>query len=268
MSYLVCDRCEGYYELQPGESPEDFSDKCECGGHLSYVQDLEEADGLNEVCQGRGFELKKPIVTEKQVIFRILFTVPAICFFMICAIYGGSVPWAVLNQLVFEPDSVTNFFGYVELFIVMSIFAGCFLVAAVALSWRLYVNYLMEYRTDLRWVAIVIAFVVAIVIGSFGERYLGDLFVIGPLIGGFVAGCIVGKSYMDGLVNGGFPAGMAGFISIIILIFLFGGSNAGTSFEVILSGTLILAIPYFMAFFIVGSIGGMLGAGIRKKVSR
>ena len=33
-SYLVCNRCGGYYELQPGESPKDFSLECECGGHL------------------------------------------------------------------------------------------------------------------------------------------------------------------------------------------------------------------------------------------
>ena len=33
-SYLVCNKCGGYYELQPGESPKDFSLECECGGHL------------------------------------------------------------------------------------------------------------------------------------------------------------------------------------------------------------------------------------------
>lgn len=41
MGYLVCDNCEGYYELQAGEKPEDFSDECECGGKLSYVETLE-----------------------------------------------------------------------------------------------------------------------------------------------------------------------------------------------------------------------------------
>jgi heat shock protein HtpX len=33
--YLVCDKCGGYYELQPGESPEDF-EQCQCGGKLEY----------------------------------------------------------------------------------------------------------------------------------------------------------------------------------------------------------------------------------------
>ena len=36
MGYLICDKCGGYYELQPGEKPEDFSNECECGGELIY----------------------------------------------------------------------------------------------------------------------------------------------------------------------------------------------------------------------------------------
>jgi len=35
-NFLVCDTCGGYYELQTGESPEDFSDECDCGGHLEH----------------------------------------------------------------------------------------------------------------------------------------------------------------------------------------------------------------------------------------
>ena len=39
MSYLVCDKCGSYYELQPGESQDDFTDECECGGKLFYESD-------------------------------------------------------------------------------------------------------------------------------------------------------------------------------------------------------------------------------------
>ena len=42
MGFLVCKECGGYYELQEGESPEDFSDKCECGGLLEYAPSLDE----------------------------------------------------------------------------------------------------------------------------------------------------------------------------------------------------------------------------------
>ncbi|MBW4257556.1 zinc ribbon domain-containing protein [Methanobacterium sp. YSL] len=34
--FLVCNKCGGYYELQKGESPDDFSQECDCGGHLEY----------------------------------------------------------------------------------------------------------------------------------------------------------------------------------------------------------------------------------------
>jgi hypothetical protein len=32
--YLICNNCGGYYELQAGESPEDFDLECDCGGRL------------------------------------------------------------------------------------------------------------------------------------------------------------------------------------------------------------------------------------------
>jgi H+/Cl- antiporter ClcA len=40
MGYLICDKCGGHYELKSGESPEDFV-KCECGGALEYVENLD-----------------------------------------------------------------------------------------------------------------------------------------------------------------------------------------------------------------------------------
>ena len=36
MSFLICDKCNGSYELRPGESPEDFDLACECGGELKF----------------------------------------------------------------------------------------------------------------------------------------------------------------------------------------------------------------------------------------
>ena len=38
--YLVCDKCNGYYKLQSGESPQDFTNKCECGGKLTYKDSI------------------------------------------------------------------------------------------------------------------------------------------------------------------------------------------------------------------------------------
>lgn len=37
MPYLVCDKCNSYYKLQPGESAKDF-DRCERGNKLKYYE--------------------------------------------------------------------------------------------------------------------------------------------------------------------------------------------------------------------------------------
>jgi hypothetical protein len=39
--YLICEKCGGYYQLQPDESPDDFG-KCQCGGELEYMKNIED----------------------------------------------------------------------------------------------------------------------------------------------------------------------------------------------------------------------------------
>ena len=68
MGFLICNKCGGYYELQEGESPEDFAGKCDCGGDLKYVQNLDEhvfdeldpIDGIN-ICPNCGKENKNNV---------------------------------------------------------------------------------------------------------------------------------------------------------------------------------------------------------------
>ena len=40
MGFLICDKCDGSYELRPGESPDDFDLACECGGELKFHNSL------------------------------------------------------------------------------------------------------------------------------------------------------------------------------------------------------------------------------------
>ena len=40
MAYLICEKCNGYYELKWGESITDF-EECECGGTLRQVESLD-----------------------------------------------------------------------------------------------------------------------------------------------------------------------------------------------------------------------------------
>lgn len=52
MPFVICNKCGGYYELQKGESPDDF-EACQCGGNLSYVEHspkVEEHDKPKLVC--------------------------------------------------------------------------------------------------------------------------------------------------------------------------------------------------------------------------
>ena len=44
MGYLICGKCKSYYILESGESAKDFTDKCECGGKLRYVENLDIVD--------------------------------------------------------------------------------------------------------------------------------------------------------------------------------------------------------------------------------
>ena len=37
MKFIICDECGGFYELEKGESLEDF-ESCLCGGSLSYAE--------------------------------------------------------------------------------------------------------------------------------------------------------------------------------------------------------------------------------------
>lgn len=47
MPYLICERCNGHYELEKGESIEDFS-SCSCGGDLRYVEDLDDYNSIDD----------------------------------------------------------------------------------------------------------------------------------------------------------------------------------------------------------------------------
>ena len=43
--YLVCDSCQGFYELQTGEKVGDFNRDCDCGGTLDYFKQSQYAHG-------------------------------------------------------------------------------------------------------------------------------------------------------------------------------------------------------------------------------
>lgn len=44
MGYLICSKCKSYYKLQTSESAKNFMDKCDCGGKLRYLENLDIID--------------------------------------------------------------------------------------------------------------------------------------------------------------------------------------------------------------------------------
>jgi uncharacterized membrane protein len=68
MPFLICDECGGYYELQRGESPEDF-ESCLCGGNLTYMESNPEKT-LNHKSKnvGGGNEKDDILVKESEIL--------------------------------------------------------------------------------------------------------------------------------------------------------------------------------------------------------
>jgi hypothetical protein len=56
----LCKNCRGYYKLQPGESPDDFTDNCACGGELRY------AINIDVVGENKTFSNKNESKLDKQ----------------------------------------------------------------------------------------------------------------------------------------------------------------------------------------------------------
>jgi len=78
--YLVCEKCGGYYQLQTGESSEDFSDKCECGGNLKFVQDLDDNSAEGIISEKQNFKDKlKSLLNNKWNLAFIGVLIVVIC---------------------------------------------------------------------------------------------------------------------------------------------------------------------------------------------
>lgn len=123
--------------------------------------------------------------------------------------------------------------------------------------------------------AIGVAFLVTIIIAIFSGLYLPkNVGLIGPVIGGLIAGYIVGGNYTDGIVNGGIPAGIAGLIYLAAIVLLFGNQIVAIASKVgytgsveglIIVGAIAAAFVGFAMYFVLGLIGGIIGVAIKER---
>lgn len=61
MGYLKCKSCEGCYELQTGELPEEF-DRCSCGGELEFYDDKGKKRGYTTYSRERSRKKMHPLL--------------------------------------------------------------------------------------------------------------------------------------------------------------------------------------------------------------
>ena len=123
--------------------------------------------------------------------------------------------------------------------------------------------------------AICVSFIVTIVIAFISGIYLPkNIGLIGPVIGGLIAGYMVGGHYTDGIINSGIPAGIAGLIYLITVVLLFGSQIATIAYKagytgsvetLIIGGVIGAVFAGFAMYFVLGLIGGIIGVALKER---
>ena len=118
MGYLVCKDCGYYYELQPGETANDF-DKCQCGGKLIYRKHLNSGiDDFKDSYHEKSSKTKLPINSKmiKPLGLGILF------------IFGLLIKFHAFNFIIpYLARSNSNFLFSSPVYIILLIVLGFFL---------------------------------------------------------------------------------------------------------------------------------------------
>ncbi|WP_424353783.1 hypothetical protein [Methanobacterium sp. MBAC-LM] len=117
MGYLVCKDCGNYYELQPGETANDY-DRCRCGGKLIYRKYLNSGiDDFNVSSHEKSFKSKlNSSKMIKPLGLGILF------------IFGLLIKFHAFNYIIYYfARSNSNFLFSSPVYIVLLIVLGFFL---------------------------------------------------------------------------------------------------------------------------------------------
>ena len=131
----------------------------------------------------------------------------------------------------------------------------------------------------INWKAIGLGFIFTLVLAYLGN-YIPYLDIpLAPLVGGVIAGYVVGGNYKNGIINGGLSAGIIGFIYTLLVIVITTGSIITTAVNnavattslsgqsgLVIAGIIIFAsIVAFGIYFILGLIGGIIGVVIKER---
>jgi len=104
MGYLICDTCHGYYELENGESPEDFISKCECGGNLEFKDSISHnhgtvSEGRDKIAHGYSYTDKKSFNYKIVMVFGVAIIIIGIIGIIVFNIIGLII--AIVGVLVY-----------------------------------------------------------------------------------------------------------------------------------------------------------------------
>lgn len=110
MGYLICDSCHGYYELEDGESPENFSSKCECGGNLEFKDSISHnhrkvSEGRDKIAHGYSYTDKKSFNYKVIMIFGVIIIIVGII---------GIVMLNMLGLIIAIVGALVYYYGYNE----------------------------------------------------------------------------------------------------------------------------------------------------------
>lgn len=91
--YLICNQCGSYYALATGESPEDFDNRCECGGLLQHKRSLPRRRksidklvlGIGVVVSIIGAIMLTTVFYTSETLAKISFTILAVGLMILCA---------------------------------------------------------------------------------------------------------------------------------------------------------------------------------------
>lgn len=131
MPYLYCEKCRGFYELQKGESLDDF-DSCECGGKLKYYENMSEYK--NETTHKySAVEVKVPSskagkLLTKSTFILLTFTIFPLTLgleysatlFIVCAAFG--VLLSVVFYYTFRYKEINTVSGLKKIYILCCIY--------------------------------------------------------------------------------------------------------------------------------------------------
>ena len=258
MGYVICEKCGGYYELEEGESLEDF-EACNCGGTLSYVESIqkERTKPKNAIkCNICGHEQTRGIICSKCG-SRIKIKTNYQNNFKIDHRYDYRHVLAESSSInFFEKINWNGVTSGIIFYIVASIIIK--IVGGIFLGW----GYFVALNANITTISPIV-WVISLIFGLISA--------IIPIASGFWAvSNITTRDYITGIMTGGMVGVIVGILVGILsltvgLLFsgFYGQINIGVG---IISGLVVLIIGIIYGGAMTAA-GGLIAVYVRKHTS-